>query len=56
MRLTAVYIRTLRASELVVSVFEDPEPTEEFLITSPQGPWIAEITMHCEKEDDIVFA
>jgi len=24
-----------------------PEPTEEFLAASPQGPWIAEIPLHC---------
>jgi GrpB-like predicted nucleotidyltransferase (UPF0157 family) len=26
---------------------EEPEPTEEFLANSPQGPWIAEIPLHC---------
>src|SRR5438876_7728325 len=41
------YFRTLRASGLVVAAFEEPEPTEEFLASSPQGPWIAEIPLHC---------
>jgi hypothetical protein len=41
------YIRTLHACGLAVSAFEEPEPTEEFLAASPQGPWIAEIPVHC---------
>jgi ubiquinone/menaquinone biosynthesis C-methylase UbiE len=41
------YFRTLRASGLVVAAFEEPEPTEEFLASSPQGPWIAEVPLHC---------
>lgn len=41
------YFRTLRASGLVVAALEEPEPTEEFLATSEQGPWIAEIPLHC---------
>jgi hypothetical protein len=32
---------------LVVAALEEPEPTEEFLTASPQGPWIAEIPLHC---------
>ena len=41
------YVRTLRACGLVVAALEEPEPTEEFLTASPQGPWIAEIPLHC---------
>jgi ubiquinone/menaquinone biosynthesis C-methylase UbiE len=41
------YFRTLRAAGLVVAALEEPEPTEEFLASSKQGPWIAEIPMHC---------
>lgn len=41
------YIRTLHACGLAVTAFEEPEPTEEFLAASPQGPWIAEIPLHC---------
>lgn len=41
------YFRTLRASGFVVAAFEEPEPTEEFLASSPQGSWIAEIPLHC---------
>ncbi len=41
------YFRTLRASGLVVAALEEPEPTEEFLAGSPQGPWIAAIPLHC---------
>jgi ubiquinone/menaquinone biosynthesis C-methylase UbiE len=41
------YVRTLRASGLVVAALEEPEPTEELLAKSEQGPWIAEIPLHC---------
>lgn len=41
------YFRTLRASGLVVAALEEPEPTEEFMAASQQGPWIAEIPLHC---------
>lgn len=41
------YVRTLRAAGLVVTAFEEPAPTEEFLSASPQGSWIAEIPLHC---------
>jgi len=41
------YVRTLRAAGLVVTAFEEPAPTEEFLAASPQGSWIAEIPLHC---------
>lgn len=41
------YFRTFRACGLVVAALEEPEPTEEFLASSPQGDWIAEIPLHC---------
>lgn len=41
------YFRVFRASGLVVASFEEPEPTEEFLASSAQGAWIAEIPLHC---------
>ncbi len=41
------YVRTLRAAGLVITGFEEPEPTEEFLGGSPSGPWLAEIPLHC---------
>lgn len=41
------YFRALRAAGLVVAALEEPEPTEEFLAHSEQGPWIAEIPLHC---------
>jgi 2-polyprenyl-3-methyl-5-hydroxy-6-metoxy-1,4-benzoquinol methylase len=41
------YFRALRAANLVVAALEEPEPTEEFLANSEQGPWIAEIPLHC---------
>jgi ubiquinone/menaquinone biosynthesis C-methylase UbiE len=41
------YFRALCASGLVVSSLEEPEPSEEFLTHSKQGPWIAEIPLHC---------
>lgn len=41
------YFRALRAAGLVVAALEEPEPTEEFLASSAQGAWIAEIPLHC---------
>lgn len=41
------YFRTLRSSGMVVAALEEPEPTEELLASSLQGPWIAEIPLHC---------
>jgi SAM-dependent methyltransferase len=41
------YVRTLRAAGFVITAFEEPAPTEEFLAESPSGPWIAEIPLHC---------
>ena len=41
------YFHALRAAGLAVTAFEEPEPTGEFLRNSQQGPWIAEIPLHC---------
>lgn len=41
------YFRTLRGAGFVITGFEEPEPTDEFLAESPSGPWIAEIPVHC---------
>jgi ubiquinone/menaquinone biosynthesis C-methylase UbiE len=41
------YFRALRAAGLGVAAFEEPAPTAEFMASSPQGPWIAEIPLHC---------
>ncbi len=41
------YFRVLRAAGLVVTAFEEPEPTEEFWAKDDQAPWIAEIPLHC---------
>lgn len=41
------YFRALRSAGLAVTALEEPEPTDEFLAASPQGPWIAEIPLHC---------
>jgi len=41
------YVRALRAAALAVTAFEEPEPTDEFLASSPSGAWIAEIPLHC---------
>ena len=41
------YFRTLRTAGFVVSRFEEPAPTEEFVERGgPQGPWIAQIPLH----------
>jgi ubiquinone/menaquinone biosynthesis C-methylase UbiE len=44
------YFRTLRSAGFVVTTFEEPEPTEEFMAEEPQGPWIADIPLHCVVE------
>ncbi len=31
----------------IVAALEEPEPTDEFLAASSQGPWIAKIPLHC---------
>jgi len=41
------YFRVLRGAGLVVASLEEPEPTEEFLASSQQGVWIAEVPLHC---------
>jgi SAM-dependent methyltransferase len=41
------YVRALRAAGLVIAALEEPAPTEEFMAGSEQGPWIAEIPVHC---------
>jgi len=41
------YVRTFRAARFVITAFEEPEPTEEFLAGATSGPWIAEIPLHC---------
>jgi len=44
------YVRSLRAAGFVVTALEEPEPTEEFAVGSPQAPWIAQIPLHCAIE------
>jgi ubiquinone/menaquinone biosynthesis C-methylase UbiE len=41
------YVRTLRHARFVITAFEEPAPTEEFLAGSPSAAWIAEIPLHC---------
>ena len=41
------YFQELRAAGLVVAALEEPAPTEEFMANSQQGPWIAEVPLHC---------
>lgn len=41
------YFRTLRAAGFVITAFEEPEPTEEFLREETQGPWMAQVPLHC---------
>jgi len=42
------YFRALRAAGLAVTVFEEPEPTEEFLAENPpQGPFLLEVPLQC---------
>src|SRR5262249_4149163 len=41
------YVQALRAAGLVVAAFEEPEPSEEFLASDPQGAWLAEIPLQC---------
>ncbi len=41
------YARTLRAAGLLIAALEEPAPAEEFMTNSNQGPWIAEIPLHC---------
>jgi 2-polyprenyl-3-methyl-5-hydroxy-6-metoxy-1,4-benzoquinol methylase len=41
------YFRVLRAAGFAVTAFEEPEPTPEFVAADIEGPWIAEIPLHC---------
>ena len=41
------YFRALRGVGFVVTAFEEPEPSEEFLAEDPKGPWIEQIPVHC---------
>ena len=43
----AWYVRALRAAGFVITAFEEPFPTEEFLAEASSGAWIAEIPLHC---------
>ncbi len=44
------YFRNLRSAGFVVMALEEPEPTEEFFQGTPQGPWMAQISLHCVVE------
>jgi ubiquinone/menaquinone biosynthesis C-methylase UbiE len=41
------YFRALRIAGFVVSAFEEPEPTEEFMEEDSEGAWIEQIPLHC---------
>ena len=41
------YFQAFRRAGFVITALEEPEPTDEFIQGSPQGPWIAEIPLHC---------
>ena len=41
------YFRALRSAGLAVEQFEEPAPLEEMLRESPQGPYIAQVPLHC---------
>jgi ubiquinone/menaquinone biosynthesis C-methylase UbiE len=41
------YFRALRSAGFVVSAFEEPEPTEEFMAEDQEGAWIEQIPLHC---------
>ena len=41
------YLRALRGTGFVVSAFEEPEPTEEFMAEDSEGAWIEQIPLHC---------
>ena len=41
------YFRALRNAGFVVSTFEEPEPTEEFKVESPQGEWVEQVPLQC---------
>ena len=41
------YFRALRGAGFVVTAFEEPEPTEEFMAEDSEGAWIKQIPVHC---------
>ena len=41
------YFKAMRAAGFAVVALEEPEPSEELLADSAQGPWIGEIPLHC---------
>jgi len=41
------YFRALRSAGLAVTAFEEPEPADEFMAESSQGPFLREIPLHC---------
>lgn len=41
------YFRALRQAGFVVTALEEPEPTPEFVARDEEGPWIAQIPLHC---------
>ena len=41
------YFRALKAADLAVTAFEEPESTEEFAKESPQGAYLPEVPLHC---------
>jgi ubiquinone/menaquinone biosynthesis C-methylase UbiE len=41
------YFRALKAADLAVTAFEEPEPTEKFIEESPQGAYLREVPLHC---------
>jgi SAM-dependent methyltransferase len=41
------WFRALSDAGLAVTAFEEPEPTEEFLVEEYRGQWIEEIPVHC---------
>jgi len=40
------YARVLRDAGFLIRSLEEPEPTNEFVVGSPQGPYIVEIPLH----------
>jgi ubiquinone/menaquinone biosynthesis C-methylase UbiE len=40
------YAQALREAGFLIRSLEEPEPTEEFVKTSPEGPYIAKIPLH----------
>jgi ubiquinone/menaquinone biosynthesis C-methylase UbiE len=44
------YVRALRSAGFVITAFEEPTPTDEFLARDDEGDWMAEIPLHCVVE------